>query len=833
MQKKQDKLVKMLIKFLFCELFACVFMVAVSNSINVTVTTASVLMCTVLTTLVFYVVSCFSQVYKVFCIVLFSALGIGLITFVVLVLTGVLPAFGDLFQMLMDRALSTEKLTETQQLGVIYGITVTISFFSVFFISKKINVVALSIATFVFYAIQFASTKNRASMGAFAVLIYILVVIALYKVFEFFEAKSGAGFGYKRFAVFGIAGVMCILVAVASAVAPFEENSFSKKFSLERFSNDTFVDNGIGSYYIAWSGVGYDDAALGGPRGALDFESTLKITSDYPTYIVANYSDRYTGNAFELSTVFVTGKYRYHEKGADPYDSSKIPMNTLLKTAAFDAAGLSYAQNPITLTYQGKMDFRTIFTANGLTYIENPHKRTIWSDPCDNMYTNQYMRKNFDYSFDSVYFDVDSVLSYLRSDAYTGKNPAPNVINQTKLTEYEKNAYNTYLSLPDSVPDRVRALSEKIVAESESTARIDQVWSLMTYLYQFKYKYATAELPDGRDFVDYFLFDEKGGYSTYFAAALTVMCRELGIPARYVKGFAPLAEAGEDKLICNNSAHAWVEVYFDGFGWVTFEPSPYFAEKYYNISMNDYRDNKIIFDKNGEERDAPEEKDDEKDPSDSDITYNKDDEKAEINENDVVFVMLNIDVTRRTLMMAVNALLLAMIIVMLLLILQGSAKLFVLLPLASYGLLAVLGYKLLVAANICLAVIFIMCVLAKLAIKRRKRQLRRMYSFDNRQFIFTAWYEIKRLAKYDGNRIKQDETPADFLARLGEAYGSDIVPAAAQSVNRLLYGRGRATAITDDDRAYVAVAYEQIEAAVKSKHKKLYFDFCRYILHII
>ena len=104
-------------------------MVAVSNSINVTVTTASVLMCTVLTTLVFYVVSCFSRVYKVFCIVLFSALGIGLITFFVLVLTGVLPAFGDLFQMLMDRALSTEKLTETQQLGVIYGITVTISFF--------------------------------------------------------------------------------------------------------------------------------------------------------------------------------------------------------------------------------------------------------------------------------------------------------------------------------------------------------------------------------------------------------------------------------------------------------------------------------------------------------------------------------------------------------------------------------------------------------------------------------------------------------------------------------------------------------------------------------
>ena len=92
-----------------------------------------------------------------------------------------------------------------------------------------------------------------------------------------------------------------MLIALASVIAPFEENSFSKKFSLERYSNDMFFENGVGSYYIAWSGVGYDDANLGGARGALNFDEVLKITSNKPTYIVASYNNSYNGRAFETS----------------------------------------------------------------------------------------------------------------------------------------------------------------------------------------------------------------------------------------------------------------------------------------------------------------------------------------------------------------------------------------------------------------------------------------------------------------------------------------------------------------------------------------------------
>ena len=780
MQKKQDKLINLVIKFVFCELFACIFMTAVANSIIVNVTPAAIIFSTALSTLVFYIISCFKRIYKIFSIVVFSVIGVGIIVSVLLIILGVLPTLGDLFQMLMDRALSTEKLTEAQQMGVAYGIAVAISFLSVFFISHKINLVVLAASTFVFYGFQFASTKNRASMGAFAALIYVLVVLAIYKMFEHFEAKSGTGFGYKRFAVFGIAAVMCVCVAAASVISPFEENAFSRRFSLERFSNDSFYENGVGSYYLAWSGVGYDDAYLGGQRGALNFDSALKITSAKPTYIVGSYNDTYTGHSWELSLSCITGKTRYHDKGEDPYEASKLPMNTALKMAAFDKAGIEYTENPITLTYQGDMYFRTLFTTNGLTFIENPHKRTIWYDPCENMYTNQYMRKRFDYSFDSYYFDIQSQLAYLRSEAYTGENPDNKKIKDAELDVYEKAIYSRYLSKPENVPERITALTNKIIADAKAETRVDKVWSIMEYLYQFKYVYETDEVPEGVDFVDNFLFNEKQGYSTYFASALALMCREAGIPSRYVKGFAPLADAGEDKIIGNNNAHAWVEVYFDGFGWVTFDPSPYFAEKFYDISMSEFREKETLFDNAGEEIDPA--YDQEEEDSEGEITHNEKEKSGLFSSEFVVF-----------------------------------------------GVTFNVGVVVIICSSI-LGVIIIWLVI-NLVIKRRKRQMARMYRFENRQFVYTAWYEIKRLAKYDGKEVEPNETPVLFLARLGKEYENEIIPASAESFNKLLYSR-RAE-ITAEDRAYAAAAYDIINKSVMARHKKFAFNFARYIMHII
>src|SRR5204862_7560665 len=85
-----------------------------------------------------------------------------------------------------------------------------------------------------------------------------------------------------------------------------------------------------------------------------------------------------------------------------------------------------------------------------------------------------------------------------------------------------------------------------------------------------------GHVPPGEDPVDWFLFDAGIGYCEQFATAETLMLRALGIPARLVTGYA----TGDYDPVLNQAvvrerdAHAWVEAYFPGHGWVPFDPTP-------------------------------------------------------------------------------------------------------------------------------------------------------------------------------------------------------------------------------------------------------------------
>jgi len=76
--------------------------------------------------------------------------------------------------------------------------------------------------------------------------------------------------------------------------------------------------------------------------------------------------------------------------------------------------------------------------------------------------------------------------------------------------------------------------------------------------------------------VDYFLFDLRQGYCDYFATAMVVMGRAVGLPARLATGYATgrYDPGQEGYLVTGMDAHAWVEIYFPGYGWIEFEPTP-------------------------------------------------------------------------------------------------------------------------------------------------------------------------------------------------------------------------------------------------------------------
>ncbi|WP_341281020.1 transglutaminase-like domain-containing protein [Paenibacillus sp. FSL H8-0537] len=155
----------------------------------------------------------------------------------------------------------------------------------------------------------------------------------------------------------------------------------------------------------------------------------------------------------------------------------------------------------------------------------------------------------------------------------------------------EKEALAEYLQLPESLPSRVAALAAE-VAGGGLTSRYDQVKAVETYLRSsYTYSAENSTLPKGgADFVDDFLFKQHEGYCVHFSSAMVIMLRTQGIPARWVKGFAPGTVSSEQpdtrkdtahagvKLtayeVKSKDAHAWVEVYFPGAGWVPFDPTP-------------------------------------------------------------------------------------------------------------------------------------------------------------------------------------------------------------------------------------------------------------------
>ncbi|NOZ29721.1 MAG: transglutaminase domain-containing protein [Chloroflexi bacterium] len=130
-----------------------------------------------------------------------------------------------------------------------------------------------------------------------------------------------------------------------------------------------------------------------------------------------------------------------------------------------------------------------------------------------------------------------------------------------------------YLQLPDTLPERVRALAEEITAGYDNA--YDKATALESYLRQIEYNDDIPPPPPGMDGVDYFLFDIRAGYCDYYASAMAVMARAVGIPARVASGYAQgeWDEEAQVYRVRELDAHTWVEVYFPGYGWIEFEPT--------------------------------------------------------------------------------------------------------------------------------------------------------------------------------------------------------------------------------------------------------------------
>ena len=146
---------------------------------------------------------------------------------------------------------------------------------------------------------------------------------------------------------------------------------------------------------------------------------------------------------------------------------------------------------------------------------------------------------------------------------------------RTAGEEYAPWLWSRYTQLPPDMPPRVAELALQVTAGAETP--YDKALAVEQYLKStYAYNLAIDPPPFGADGVDYFLFENREGYSEYFGSAMTVLMRSLGIPSRMTTGYTTgnLTDGSHIYVVTDRHSHGWTEVFFPGYGWIPFEPTP-------------------------------------------------------------------------------------------------------------------------------------------------------------------------------------------------------------------------------------------------------------------
>ncbi len=130
------------------------------------------------------------------------------------------------------------------------------------------------------------------------------------------------------------------------------------------------------------------------------------------------------------------------------------------------------------------------------------------------------------------------------------------------------------LQVPAAIDPRVAALAESLGGTNGTPGeRVERTLHHLDRCCRYSLK---VPRPPGRDAVAGFLFETRKGYCEYFASAAALLLRLQGVPTRYVTGFNVRDESvvGDHYVVRESDAHAWIESYFPGQGWLEFDPTP-------------------------------------------------------------------------------------------------------------------------------------------------------------------------------------------------------------------------------------------------------------------
>ncbi|MBH1941036.1 hypothetical protein I5677_09045 [Mobilitalea sibirica] len=472
----------------------------------------------------------------------------------------------------------------------------------------KMILAAVVLAFMIYLAIQEIDiSKVVVGIGIFYFLSIIVEICG-----RWYTRKAGKQ--EKRAGILYLAPV-CLLLAVLSVSMP------SKPEPLQWKGVKTFYHNikdkmeflvsewgkKEGEFSIAFTGYSEEGGSLGTASLTRDNKIALKISrySGYnPIYLIGSVSDTYTGNSWEKSrNDYLEGEAEY----LLDYGEMVMALSRLDSEIIQDEQLVERRLLKVEYEY---IKTKTFFYPLKTSWADLLEKQNDLSTEYANITFPKAVGKETAYQF--ILYDMNlkgeafqTMLRELNSFSYNTEismdrktilwledylfyyDSIDSISNRTNFYELLRDRANyineLYTTLPETLPERVKELAYEITEGYDTD--YDKLIAIESYLKDYTYTLDPGRLPKDRDFVDYFLFDSKEGYCTSYATAMAILGRCIGIPTRYVEGFA--ADYNEEPAdrhmypVRNSQAHAWAEAYIEGFGWVPFESTPPFYDNRY------------------------------------------------------------------------------------------------------------------------------------------------------------------------------------------------------------------------------------------------------------
>lgn len=339
-----------------------------------------------------------------------------------------------------------------------------------------------------------------------------------------------------------------------------------------------------GEFTINSSGYSNSEKKLGGPI-TLNKQEIFRVKSPKPYYLKGSVKENYTGSSWTTT-----------DKNIGKKDKNFKFENSYIKRRDM---GVGASLGSVRITPTKKINTTSFFTPNMGIDIKGDYNE-IYYNKIPTFLSRSDVTKPYDavyYIYNGPYGDVvetvESMINNKGDITYAHEFNYYNFsirdfdeqlyfFNEISKLSYEMKTtmeedYKEYMQVPSSVPLEVYDLTNQIVGENDTV--IEKARSIRNYLSEnYPYTLKVSNVPMDSDFVNYFLFEEKKGYCTYFASATAIMCRIAGIPARYVEGFKTpnnIDENGE-YIVTNGEAHAWCEILIDPSRdiWAVVDPSP-------------------------------------------------------------------------------------------------------------------------------------------------------------------------------------------------------------------------------------------------------------------